>query len=203
MKSIDISEDKIQSFLNNTKFVRGLSTLFNNKQVTCKAVLDLSADILNNEQVEPPEDWLAYIFQYVLEKSFPNAVTVKLNPKYEVSVTIYLEILRTIIKYVQKNNIGEVQKFEFLTEEEINDLPNRQEYLNFLNVFDKDYVYELMMLDGEINGYNTLNHVSAVHFVAMHVARQLKRAGVQVDLGIVSGSAACHDIGKYGCKGLE
>ena len=203
LKSMDISEEKIQSFMNNTKFVEALSAFFNKNQLTCKAVLGLSADILNNERIEPPQDWLAYIFQYVLEKSFPDAVTVKLNPKYEVSVIIYLEILRTILKYAQKNNIGEVPKFEFLTEEEINDLPNKQEYLNFLDVFDKNYVYELMMLDGEVNGYNTLNHVSTVHFVAMHVARQLRRAGVQVNLGLVSGSAAGHDIGKYGCKGLE
>ena len=96
LKSMDISEEKIQSFMNNTKFVEALSAFFNKNQLTCKAVLGLSADILNNERIEPPQDWLAYIFQYVLEKSFPDAVTVKLNPKYEVSVIIYLEILRTI-----------------------------------------------------------------------------------------------------------
>ncbi|MBP7278953.1 MAG: cytidyltransferase [Sedimentibacter sp.] len=203
LKSLGISENKIQSYLNNSKFTKGLSTLFNKKQITCKAVLDLSADILNNEQVEPPENWLSYIFQYVLEKSFPDAVTIELNSEYEISAVIYLEILRTILKYTQINNIGKVPKFEFLTEEEINDLSNKQEYLNFLDVFDKNYIYELMMLDGEVNGYNTLHHVSTVHFVAMHVAKQLKKAGVQVDLGIVSGSAAGHDIGKYGCKGLE
>lgn len=60
-----------------------------------------------------------------------------------------------------------------------------------------------MMLDREVNGYNTLSHVSTVHYVATHVARQIKKAGLEVNLGLVSGSAAGHDIGKYGCKGLE
>ncbi|NLK64285.1 MAG: cytidyltransferase [Tissierellia bacterium] len=203
LKNIDISEEKIQSYLINKNFLKNLSTFMNKKTVTCKNILNLSADILNNQQIEPPEDWLGYIFQYVLNKSFPEAVTIKLNPAYEVSVIIYLEILRTILKYSHKNNMGSIPKLEFLTEEEIEDLPNKQEYMTFLDVFDKNHVYELMMLDGEVNGYNTLNHVSAVHYLATHVARQIKKAGVQVNLGIVSGSAAGHDIGKYGCKGLE
>lgn len=203
LKTIDISEEKMQAYLINKNFLRNLSAFIGKEKVTCKNVLDLSADILNSHRAEPPEGWLAYAFQHVLNKSFPEAVTIKLNPAYEVPVVIYLEILRTIIKYSQKTNMGEIPKFEFLTEEEIRDLPNKQEYRTFLDVFEKNYVYELMMLDREVNGYNTLSHVSTVHYVATHVARQIKKAGLEVNLGLVSGSAAGHDIGKYGCKGLE
>ena len=203
LKRINISEERIQALLINTKFVDNMLSLINKKQVTCKNVLDLSIDILNTVSSEPMDDWLMYIFQYVLNKSFPEAVTIKLDSKYEVSVIIYLEILRTILKYAQDNNLSEIPKFEFLSDEEIEDLPNKSEYINFLEVYDENYVYELMMLDAEVNGYNTLKHVTAVHFVAMHVARQLKKVGVVLNLGLVSGSAAGHDIGKYGCKGLE
>lgn len=203
LKRINMSEERVQSFLINTKFADNISSLINSKQVTCKNVLDLSIDILNSVSSEPAEGWLSYIFQFVLNKSFPEAVTIKLDVKYEISAIIYLEMLRTVIKYAQDNNLAEIALFEFLTEKEIKELNNQEEYLNFLDIFDKNYIYELMMLDGEVNGYNTLNHVSGVHFVAMHLARQLKKAGVQVDLGLVSGSSAGHDIGKYGCKGLE
>ncbi|HNZ83200.1 MAG TPA: cytidyltransferase, partial [Sedimentibacter sp.] len=203
LKSIDISEEKMQSYLINAKFTGDLSTFIDRKTVTCKNVLDLSKNIIFYGHPAPPEDWLAYIFQYVLNKSFPEAVTIDLNPEYEVSAVIYLQMLRTVIKYAQKNNWGRIPKFEFLTEKEVNDLQNSQEYLSFLDAFDKNFIYELMMLDGEVNGYNTLNHVSSVHHVAMHVARQIKKTGIQVNLGLVSGSAAGHDIGKYGCKGLE
>lgn len=37
----------------------------------------------------------------------------------------------------------------------------------------------------------------------MHVARQLKEAGVPVNLALVSGAAVGHDIGKFGCKAAE
>jgi len=39
--------------------------------------------------------------------------------------------------------------------------------------------------------------------VATHVGRQLNKAGIDVNLGLVSGAAAGHDIGKYGCKAEE
>lgn len=203
LNQINVSEERIQSFLINKYFVENLLVLINKEEITCKSVLDLCQDILDNVCSEPPDDWLLYIFQYVLNLSFPEAVSLELSPKYETAVLIYLEILRTVLKHDEKINNDIFTKFNFLTDEEINDLPNKEEYVNFLDRFHKNYVYELMMLDGEINGYNTLKHVAAVHYVAMHVARQLKKVGVLVDLGLISGVAAGHDIGKYGCKGLE
>ena len=138
LKRINISEERIQALLINTKFVDNMLSLINKKQVTCKNVLDLSIDILNTVSSEPMDDWLLYIFQYILNKSFPEAVTIKLDSKYEVSVIIYLEILRTILKYAQDNNFSEIPKFEFLSDEEIEDLPNKSEYINFLEVYDED-----------------------------------------------------------------
>ena len=203
LKRINLSEERIQTFLINKRFVDNLLTLVTKKKVSCKNVLSLSKDILDSVCTEPPTDWLEYIFQYVLHQSFPEAVTIKFNPKCQAAVLIYLEILRTILRYADKYNDSIFTKFNFLTEEEIEDLPNRSEYDSFIEQFDKKYIYELMMLDGEVNGYNTLHHVAAVHHVAMYVARQLKQLGVEVDLGLISGAAAGHDIGKYGCKGLE
>jgi nicotinic acid mononucleotide adenylyltransferase len=204
LKKINYSEEKMQSFIINKKFVNNLLILINKKQFMCKDVIDLSVDILDIVCAEAPKDWLSYIFQYVLYKSFPEAATIKLNPKYENGALIYLEILRTILSHAKNSDVyDKFADFKFLSEEEISGLPNPDEYVNFLDKFDKNFIYELMMLDAEVNGYNTLKHVAAVHYVAMHVARQLRKVGTNVNLGLVSGAAAGHDIGKYGCKGLE
>ncbi|MEL7647397.1 MAG: cytidyltransferase [Sedimentibacter sp.] len=204
LKRINFSEEKMQSFIINKKFVNNLLILINKKQFMCKDVVELSIDILNSVCPESPKDWLPYIFQYVLNKSFPEAVTIKLYLKYENGVLIYLEILRTILRHAKNSDVyDKFADFKFLSEEEISDLPNPDEYVSFLDKFDKNYIYELMMIDAEVNGYNTLQHVAAVHYVAMYVARQLKKVGIPVNLGLVSGAAAGHDIGKYGCKGLE
>lgn len=204
LKKINITEEKIQSFIINKKFVSNLLILINKKHLLCSDVLDLTSDILNNICSECPKDWLNYVFQYALNKSFPDATTIKLFPKYESGVLIYLEILKTILHHGKNSGIfDKFTDFNFLSDDEIKDLPNPDEYNSFIDKFEKNYIYELMMLDYEVNGFNTLNHVAAVHYVAMHVARQLKKVGIHVNLGLVSGAAAGHDIGKYGCKGLE
>ena len=60
-----------------------------------------------------------------------------------------------------------------------------------------------MRLSSDISPFNTLGHVSGVHYVAMYTARQLCDAGINVDLGLLSAAAASHDIGKYGCRKEE
>ncbi|WP_312702074.1 cytidyltransferase [Sedimentibacter sp.] len=204
LKKINVTEEKIQANIINKKFVNNLLILINKNNLSCKDVLELSSDVLSSIYPDFSCDWLTYIFQYTLYKSFPEAVTIKLYPKYESGVLIYLEILRTILRHAGNSGVyDKFSDFNFLNADEISELENPEEYLNFLNYFDTNYIYELMMLDEEVNGFNTLKHVAAVHHVAMHVARQMKKVGIQVNLGLVSGAAAGHDIGKYGCKGLE
>lgn len=45
-----------------------------------------------------------------------------------------------------------------------------------------------MYIGKEIFFFNTLSHIAGVHYVAMHVARQLKEAGVPINLALVSGA---------------
>ena len=61
------------------------------------------------------------------------------------------------------------------------------------------YVYEMMRLNGEVTTFRTLEHIAGVHHIALTCGRALRRSGTAVDLALVSGSAAGHDIGKFGC----
>ncbi len=204
LKRVNVTEEKIQSFIINKDFVNNLLIIISKNEIKCKDVFDLSLDILTNLCKEPPKDWLNYIFQYTLYKSFPGSVSIRLYPKYEDAALIYLEILRTILRHEQNHKgFDKFSNFNFLTEKEKDNLKNPSEYTKFIEIFNRNYVYEMMKLDEEVNGYNTLEHTAAVHYVAMHVGRQLYKVGIPIDLGLVSGSAAGHDIGKYGCKNEE
>jgi hypothetical protein len=61
VKNFDISEEKMQAYLINKNFLRNLSAFIGKEKVTCKNVLDLSADILNSHRAEPPEGWLVMV----------------------------------------------------------------------------------------------------------------------------------------------
>ncbi len=204
LNRIEITEEKMHSLVLNKHFVNKLSTLVNKNEFTCSNILNLCIDIMNNLANEQKEDWLVYTYQYVLNMSYPHAINIKLMKKYEKSVIIYLEILKTIFVSQRKNQeFNKYMDFEFLTQEEIDGLRNPKEYLKFRRVFDENYIYELMRLGHEVTGYNTISHIAGVHHVAIHVARQLNEAGIPIYLGRVSGAAAGHDIGKYGCVGNE
>ncbi|HAE43573.1 MAG TPA: cytidyltransferase [Clostridiales bacterium] len=201
---LNLTEEKVHSLVLNKHFVNKLSTLVNKSEITCTNVLNLCIDIMNNISDVNKSDWLFYVYQYVLNMSFPHAVVIKLDQKLEHSAIIYLQILRTIFESERKNkDFNRFLDFQFLTDQEIRQLRNPNEYLRFKKAFDDNYIYELMRLSFEITHHNTIEHIAGVHFTAMHVGRQLKASGVPIDLGRISGAAAGHDVGKYGCVGEE
>ncbi len=177
------------------------------KDYTCLAVKSLLKEIMLSVSggVEP-KDFLKYIYQHALNKSFPQAVQIEMNQELDYASELYLDVLSIVAEYQKKSDDGTWQSkyaFEFLKEHEIRALENSYEYEKFMHVFKNDHVYEMMKLNQELLGYSTLDHILGVHSLAVFIARQLKEAGVAIDLGRVSGAAAGHDIGKYGCKGSE
>ncbi len=204
LKKLSLSEEKVHGLVLNKHFVNKLSTLVSRSEITCADVLNLCIDIMNHISDDSRDDWLQYTYQTVLHKSYPHAVTAKLEKKYERAVLFYLQVLRTTFESERKSKpFNPFLDFDFLTEKEIHQLRNPNEYLRFQKTFQDNYIYELMRLSYETTGYNTIEHIAGVHYTAMHIGRQLKSAGIPIDLGRVSGAAAGHDIGKYGCVGEE
>ena len=147
-----------------------------------------------------------YIYQYTLNKSFPEATAIDLIDKLNAPSELYLRVFSVLCE-AQKNSSDESWQsrypMNFLTLEEENELEYPDEYRKFVKAFNDNYTYEMMKINGELTGFTTLDHVCGVHYLSLYIARQLKSIGLPVDLGRVSGAAAGHDIGKYGCKGVE
>lgn len=202
-------KDFISKSLFGNEFIDELKELYKSTSYSCNDVLNLSRDImLYFSDSEPDSDWLFYTYQYILSLSYPHAVTIALNSKFNNSCVIYLEILKSIRKIFDNDGIYPIKNdiyypFKFLCKTELQALDQSGEYSKFIEVFEKDYICELMLLNQEITGYNTLSHISGVHHIAVSIGRQLKSIDSPIDLGRVSGAAAGHDLGKYGCVGEE
>ena len=89
--------------------------------------------------------------------------------------------------------------FDFLSETEAADCACGASYRQMLRQWKREYVYEMMRLGLEVTPYRTLEHIAGVHHIALTCGRALRRSGTAVDLALVSGSAAGHDLGKFGC----
>ena len=56
-----------------------------------------------------------------------------------------------------------------------------EEYLHLRRLADIGYLYEFMRLGTELTPFNTLGRIAGVHYVTMHLARQLSALRVPVD----------------------
>ncbi|GAJ09463.1 unnamed protein product, partial [marine sediment metagenome] len=145
----------------------------------------------------------------VLSQSFPGAVELPvkdISDNCRKAFLLYLEFLRVILEFQKSSGDSTFHSkypLNFLTYEEKNKLEDPAEYKKFLKAFNNEYIYEMMKLSQEISKYNTLDHICGINWIALFVGRQLYNLGLPVDLGRISGAAAGHDIGKYGCKDTE
>lgn len=199
-----LDKNSIDNFLRSSEFIRGFNSIFESKNFSCENTLSICKPLL--DKLSYPynqQDWLGYIYQYTLNKSFPEAVSIILLDNLNPICEIYLRVLRVICeaeKDLENQSWQYKYPINFLDQDEENHLENSDEYKKFIKAFKHNYTYEMMKLSKEVMNYTTLDHVCGVHYVAMYIARQLKNINIPIDLGRVSGAAAGHDIGKYGCR---
>lgn len=207
LKEYHIKDHVLIRHIKSTNFVNQLHDMLNNNDFSCKAVFTLLENTLNELWGENrKKDPLKYIYQFALSLSFPDSVEIDLNSKLNGGCYIYLKTLRIFCHYEKLLKYDCFQNrypLNLITPEEESKYMNRNEYQSFVSYFNKEYIYEMMKLNYEIVGHNTLHHVCGVHFLAVFIARQLLKKGIPLDLGRVSGAAAGHDIGKYGCRSFE
>ena len=206
LKTYGIPKSLIENFLSSSSYLENLRTMIECTDFTCTRALLICENVMNDLCKDKlPKDLLSYLYNFTLNKSFPEAVTIELNEGLETACELYLRVLRIVCNVQKEYKDSTWQSYyamNFLTIEEIATLED-DEYVKFIKAFKKDYIYEMMKLNGEVLKYNTLDHICGVHYLSLHIARQLKDKSVQIDLGRVSGAAAGHDVGKYGCIGEE
>ena len=156
------------------------------------------------------ESRLQNAYNYVLGNLFPEKLAVngaacsigERNTSRE--SLLLLQLLQAVFRCEEYTAAFDpTVDIHFLEIDEIKSKGYNREYLRLRELAAKYYIYEFMRIGVELTPFNTLGHIAGVHYVAMHAARQLEALKVPVDLGIVSGAAAGHDIGKYGCKKSE
>ncbi|MGV8146709.1 MAG: cytidyltransferase [Alkaliphilus sp.] len=206
-KIIQIDSQLIKKHIKNEKFSAIISSILANNNYSCSIVYELCEDLLSELWGNlAPQKPLYYIYQYSLYKSFPNSIEIEFDPRLSEGCEIYLHVLKVISRWQKKSNDNTMQSkypINLLSIEIKKKYQVTSEYDKFYDAFTGEFLYEMMKLNQEVVGHNTLDHICAVHYMAVFIAKQLSDAGLPVDLGRVSGAAAGHDLGKYGCRSWE
>ena len=181
-------------------YMQRFAPLFHGVRLRCAEVLALcrpELDALSGGQ-EPARGWLAYTYDFACRLLYPEEDA---DTSYAAGAVFLLSVLQVL--FAAEDELlprDPAWTFDFPTEEELSGCACAASLGQMLRSWKREYVYELMRLGLEATPYRTLEHIAGVHHVAMTAARGLRRAGIPLDLALVSGSAAGHDIGKFGCR---
>ncbi len=207
LKNIGVGKRVMETALIENQWKIICYEIENDKNIKCKDILEASLSTLSSLSELPEEGLLQYIFKYTNMVLFPDLEEKQIkvrDQKYCKARLIFSEILDQVMKL--KDNRGELDpraELHFLSSEEIVNCPTRGEYENLKAYFAENYMDNFLRIGAEITPFNTKGHIAGVHYVSMHVGRQLKKVGAPIDLACISGAAIAHDIGKFGCKTAE
>ena len=181
-------------------YMQRFAPLFHGVRLRCAEVLALcrpELDALSGGQ-EPAQGWLAYTYDFACRLLYPEEDA---DTSCAAGAVFLLSVLQVL--FAAEDELlprDPAWTFDFPTEEELSGCACAASLGQMLRSWKREYVYELMRLGLEATPYRTLEHIAGVHHVAMTAARGLRQAGIPLDLALVSGSAAGHDIGKFGCR---
>ena len=180
-------------------YMQRFAPLFNGARLRCADVLALCREELDALcGGAPQEGWLGYAYDYARRLLYPERTGAE---PYAAGAVFLLSVLQVL--FAAEGELlphDPAWTFDFLTEQELADSACAPSYTKFLRQWKREYVYELMRLGLEVTPYRTLEHIAGVHHIAVTAARALHRGGTPVDVALVSGAAAGHDIGKFGCR---
>ena len=204
-----ISKEIISSFFENEKTREDIKKIINKntfKSEEILALLKAAMEKISGLSYNNCKESLKSIYEYTLTKNFEISPSKNLSFEEKASFEFFLRVYRIFWEFqkLMDSDIFESRyPLIFLSPLEESELENKEEYRRFVKAFNHNYVYEMMELSKDVSGFNTVEHISGVHYVAMYIGRQLKNLSLPIDLGRISGAAAGHDIGKYGCVGEE
>ena len=209
LKRINMSASEMKKFLKSVNIHDICKNIISSAQsdgrFSSQKVLEAAEPLLSACSNPPQEGRLLNAYNAILLSLFPEKqVNFTDSPKIRKGRLLLLQLLNSLYKF-ERRTLPFNPTFEIclLKDEEISGGDYDDEYIKLLNLIECNYLYEFMRIGVDITPFNTLGHIAGVHYVAMHAARQLAHLGAPVDLALISGAAAGHDIGKYGCKKSE
>ena len=191
--------DALLRALETEGYMQRFAGLFSGARLRCADVLALCRPELEVLcPGEPSEGWLAYAYDYARRLLYPEKTDAEPFAPGAVFLLSVLQVLFAAEAELLPHDPA--WTFDFPTDDELAGSPCAPSYQRFLRLWRREFVYELMRLGLEVTPYRTLEHIAGVHHIAVTAARALRKSGVAVDVALVSGAAAGHDLGKFGCR---
>ena len=204
LNRIKLSKTAMKHLLKETGFLSALPAEPGSRRICCAEVLDWCRPVMDRLCAEPDSGWMKECYLELAHGLFPDPERGKLPADEAQAMTFYLTVLRWFLDTEPGRCAPDpLTDIPTLSEEEQKDSLIPDEYPAYRRAVRESRFIELMRLGREIMPFDPASHTIGVHHLALHMGRQAKKAGLPVDLAMVSAAALCHDIGKFGCRGND
>ena len=200
-----LQKETVEMLLNREYWEAQISSVFPiRKRITCRKIYEMCRPTMFLLGKEPEEGWMSFTYRFACHFLYPELKFLQECDVFWAGALYYLHVMRFFFdRERQSVPFDPLIDFGFIDDAEGQKFENYEEYRRFRRFWREEYIYEMMRLNGEVTKFRTLEHIAGVHNLAMTIARGLLEAGAPVDLTLISGSAAVHDVGKFGCKPNE
>ena len=201
-KPFSLSKKDLNTLLAREEWLEKATTIRQNLgQISWEQALFLSKRTLEKLSRAPKDGWLDFTYRFALDLMFPCENFNEERSQYGDGALFLLSLMQLVYSAERKEGlIPPSVDTQTLDKEACLGEETAEEYLSLCRVAKREFIYEMMRLSHELLPYHTLEHITNVHRMALHCAKELKEAGTPVDLCLISGAAIVHDIGKFGCK---
>lgn len=166
----------------------------------CALVLQVCLPYLETLCTAPEEGWLMFLYEELTQRLYPEPGRTETTPERARAADFYLCVLHWVIGR-ERCAFDPLTDIDDATEEEVVRSRIPEEYSRFCEAVEASHFVELLRIGRSIMPFDPASHTIGVHHVAVHMARQAVRAGIPIDIALVSAASLTHDIGKFGCRG--
>ena len=160
-----LQKETVEMLLNREYWETQISTVFPiRKRVTCRQLYEMCRPTMSLLGKEPEEGWMSFTYKFVCHILYPEKEFTEKYGEYRAGAMYYLNVLRFFFDRERKVMPFEpLMDYGFLDDEEARKFENYEEYKRFLDIWHKEYIYEMMRLNGEVTKFKTLEHIAGVH----------------------------------------
>lgn len=204
LRYLELTRKEMLQLMTDFHWTANLGRMIENNDYSAVSLAKALKPLMGSFAPEPEAGWLKYIcdetIAYMYPENFSSAATAGRNK----AKIFFMENYRWLLSLQKKiTGFSAVDHIDLLGDDETAGCITANEYDKLKSFWKDNYIYEFMRISREITPFNTIGHIGGVHFVAAFIGRQLYKADVPVDLALVSGAAAGHDLGKFGCSPQE
>ena len=153
---------------------------------------------------EPEEGWLEAICNEIKASMYPENFASVATEGQKKAQYFFLENYRALLVYEEEEKgFSPTDHIDLLDRSRVKGCITYKEYERFRKFWKDTYVFEFMRINREITPFNTIGHIAGVHYVSVFIGSQLENSGIPIDIALLSGAAAGHDLGKFGCGADE